>query len=553
MSGLKPIYQRPYLVLAVVVMVVFGSLLQAEFTWWDDASTIHHNPRLNPPSWDSLVYYWTHAEYAIFIPLTYTVWSVLSLVARTTPDDLGISLNPFWFHFSNVLCHGLSVGLVYNILRRLLRCSRAALFGALAFAVHPIQVESVAWVSGLKDVLSGCLVLGAIDRFIRFRETQTGGDFSDVSDQDRSASVRWWMSIFMLLLALLSKPSAMTTPALLFLLDVLLLKTPWKRAARDQIPFLILVIPFMVIARMTQPAVSVDSPWWARPLIVLDSIAFYWGKILFPYPLVLDYGRTPDYLIRTGQLYWTWVFVIPWVVIFIFLLRKQYHILACGMLVTVVAPIHTLGWVRFEFQAISTVADHYLYVGMLGVGMIVAWIAHRASIARWGMVGLLTIWSITSLIQVRVWKDHKTLMQHTFEHTPFGKVGASNLASWAIAKRDLGMAKHYSDIALKHWPDEPVVLVNAAWIALFQHQDEQARNLLDQNVRVYEQHYGKEDPRVAEAWIRAAEAYLATKRLPEAKNALHKARELDPHQPDLPALFRRLQQASTSDSILPKD
>ncbi|GIW77337.1 MAG: hypothetical protein KatS3mg104_2400 [Phycisphaerae bacterium] len=54
MSGVKHLSRRPYLVLALVGMVVFGSLLTAEFTWWDDGTTIHHNPRLNPPSWDTL-------------------------------------------------------------------------------------------------------------------------------------------------------------------------------------------------------------------------------------------------------------------------------------------------------------------------------------------------------------------------------------------------------------------------------------------------------------------------------------------------------------------
>jgi hypothetical protein len=551
MSGVKHLSRRPYLVLALVGMVVFGSLLTAEFTWWDDGTTIHHNPRLNPPSWDTLVYYWTHAEYAIFIPLTYTVWAGLSFLARTPTNDWGIGLNPFWFHLANGLFHWVSAGIVYRILYRILGCSRASLLGGLAFLVHPIQVESVAWISGLKDVLSGCCVLGAVYWFIRFRET--GVEVSDISDPKRASFVRWGISGFLLLLALLSKPSAMTTPALIFLIDTMLLKTPWKRSVRDQVPFLILVIPFMVIARMVQPASSIESPWWARPLIALDSIVFYWGKILFPYPLVLDYGRTPSYLIQTGQLYWTWMFVIPMGLILIYLWKKQAYLPVCGALLSVVAPIHTLGWVRFEFQSVSTVADHYLYVGMLGVGMIVARIASQSQTTRWGMVGLVAIWSIVSMVQCRVWKDHETLMRHTFEHTPFGKVGASNLASWAIANRDLGMAKKYSDIALKNWPDEPIVLVNAAWIALFERQDEQARNLLLRNVQVHERHYGKGDPRVAEAWIRAAEAYLATNRLTEAEEALHHARKLNPDRPDLVKLFIRLQNAQKTDSIPPPD
>ena len=536
MNASRRIVRRSGRIIAAVVLATFGYLLAAEFTWWDDSNTVHQNPLLNPASWASVEYYWTHAEHSIFIPLTYTVWILLTFVSRVTPDPLDIALNPLWYHAVNILFHLLSAFAVAGILRRVFRNEWAAVIGAIAFAVHPVQVESVAWVSGLKDVMSGCFVLWGIYWLVRARQ----------ADRPTSAKL---VSIAMLVLALLSKPAAMTAPAVLLVVDLLLLKTPWRRAIRDVVPYVIVTIPFMVIAKLSQPALSIESPIWARPLIAMDSVAFYLGKILFPYPLVLDYGRTPMRVIETGQIYWTWVFAFAALVGVLWMLRKRFFIPAAAILVLVLAPAHTLGLVRFEFQDVSTVADHYFYVAMLGIAILIGWAVVHLRSTRYVAVGILGIWCVASAWQTRVWQDHETLMLHTYAHTPYGKVGATNLASWGVITRNLPMAKRFSEIALQNRPNEPVVLVNAAYVALIERDDARAKELFLRNVAEHEKFYGKDAPGVAEAWVKAADAYFDTNRPNDACWCVENAQRLAPSSPEVQRVSARLARES---SIIPR-
>lgn len=535
MTASRRVVRRSGWILAAVVLATFGYLFAADFTWWDDSSTVHQNPFLNPASWASIEYYWTHAEHSIFIPLTYTVWILLTFLARVTPDPLDIALNPLWYHAANILFHLVSAFAVAGILRRLFRNEWAAVLGAVAFAVHPVQVESVAWISGLKDVMSGCFVLWAIYWLVRARQTD-------------APPLAHPVSVAMLLLALLSKPSAMTAPAVLLVVDLLLLQTPWRRAVRGMIPYLIVTVPFMVIAKLSQPALSIDSPLWARPLIAMDSIAFYMGKLAFPHPLVLDYGRTPTRVIETGQVYWTWAIALAALVGVAWMLRKRVMVPAAALLVLLVAPAHTLGLVRFEFQDVSTVADHYLYVAVLGAAILVAWCVARFREARYVAVLLLTVWCARSAWQTRVWQDHETLMTHTYTHTPFGKVGATNLASWGVITRNLPMAKQFSEIALRNRPHEPVVLVNAAYVALIERDDTRAKEMFLRNVAEHEKYHGKDAPGVADAWVKAADAYLDTNRLDDARWCVENAQRLAPTSPEVQRLTAQLATASRADA-----
>src|SRR5262245_17535649 len=146
-----------------------GRMCSHEFIDWDDNMTITGNARMNPPTLATLKYYWTHGEYGLYIPGTYTVWAGLSAIARTAEEDTrGIRLNPLVFHTANVLLHATAALAAFALLIRLCRGDTGAngrtatqgsplpaFIGAALFAVHPLQVESVGWISGMKDVLCG--------------------------------------------------------------------------------------------------------------------------------------------------------------------------------------------------------------------------------------------------------------------------------------------------------------------------------------------------------------------------------------------------------------
>src|SRR6267378_78163 len=139
------------LLLAILTLIVFGRIATNDFTYWDDAGTIHHNARLNPPTAQKVLWYWGHSELGLYIPVTYSVWGVLAAAARLdAPDEFDISLNPWLFHAASLIVHVGSVLLVFRILRRLIGRDGPSFAGALLFAIHPLQTETVAWASGLK-------------------------------------------------------------------------------------------------------------------------------------------------------------------------------------------------------------------------------------------------------------------------------------------------------------------------------------------------------------------------------------------------------------------
>src|SRR6478672_1422040 len=151
----------------IAAVVTMGRMSRYDFTDWDDRYTIATNPLLNPPTLRTLGHYWTHGQYGLFIPGTYTVWTVLAKLAWIdVPDDRGYRLNPWLFHSTSILFHALAAVVVYALLRRMKLPDVAACLGALLFAVHPVQVESVGWISGMKDVLCGLFSLIALWQYV---------------------------------------------------------------------------------------------------------------------------------------------------------------------------------------------------------------------------------------------------------------------------------------------------------------------------------------------------------------------------------------------------
>ena len=141
----------------------FLGVLSHGFIAVDDQMHTYLNPFLNGRAPGGIWMFWTSAYGGLYIPVTYTVWGILASAARLdAPDEFGIALNPWLFHAASVIVHVGSVLLVFRILRQLTGREGASFAGALLFAIHPLQTETVAWASGLKDLLCGFFALLAI-------------------------------------------------------------------------------------------------------------------------------------------------------------------------------------------------------------------------------------------------------------------------------------------------------------------------------------------------------------------------------------------------------
>jgi hypothetical protein len=395
-----------------VTVLVMGRLCFNRFLGWDDQGFVHHNPSLNPPTLDTLRLCWFHPVARVYIPLTYTLWAGLALIARVSPDADGITLDPFIFHAANLVLHVLATLVVCKILLLIWPDPFAAVCGALVFAIHPIQVEAVAWVSDLKDVLSGLLVLLSLWQYLRFARDSSSG---------RRPMAPLALSVFCLILAMLAKSSAATAALAAIALDRYIVRRTWRGIVPPATWLMLAGLPFIIIAGAAQGASDLAPvPLWARPLIVGDSLAFYMRKLLWPTALCIDYGRTPWYVMRHSWMYFEWLAPAA-IAMTLIVWRNRLDPLIAAALVFLAGCSPALGLMSFTTQFFSTTADHYLYWAMLGPAIAVAWFLHTfpgAAGLRFTAATLISALAILTVRQGAFWKDDLSLFNHALAINP---------------------------------------------------------------------------------------------------------------------------------------
>ena len=455
------------LLLVVIPLLVWGRVGRLGFVGWDDDIHVYNNPYLNPPTIDSALHFWKGPHEAMYIPLTFTAWAVIAKANRIF-SPAGI-LSPGLFHWANLLVHLLNVGLVYCLLLRLLsgfaasaRERGAAALGALLFALHPLQVEPVLWISSLKDLLCGFFSLLALLQYLSYcRDVRINTVLPIVNRSKRKGHA--FVATLAFVLALLSKPAAVPVPALAFLLANF--QSPQRSPFRGIKSFfkapwgllwlwLIMVLPIIFMARYSEKGIPlgfVASPG-ERIFIALDALAFYLSKLLFPCHLTIDYGRTPAQVLKTGWLYFAWLFPVGLAAGLLFLKERRQWLVALSVFVIGVSP--TLGLVPHGYQVFSTVADRFCYLGLLGGAIALAWFYFRArgKIVRSGCFILIGLLALGSYAQKRHWRDNVSLFSHALTVNQRSYMAHYNLGLTLADDHRARAITHYR-AALKIKPD----------------------------------------------------------------------------------------------------
>jgi tetratricopeptide (TPR) repeat protein len=426
----------------------------------------------------------------LYVPVTYTAWWALAAVSGGSGG-----LNPAVFHATNVALHAASAAVLFLLLQRLGAKPAAAFVGAAVFSLHPVQVESVGWVSGLKDVLCGLLSLASVWQYVKFA----------TSELPREKRKHYAIAAAAFLLALLAKPTAVIVPAIAFVVDVLVVGRAARRSALALAPWLLPAIACLLWTRAVQPAhyaaALVPIPY--RPLVAADALAFYLFKLVWPVRLAVDYGRTPEQVLSRGWLYYTWA--APAAVALLLLWRRRDRWLLTGAALFVLGLAPVLGLVRFDFQLISTTADHYLYLPMAGVALAAAAAAGRVSLRtsagkRFTVAAAAVLVALAgrSALQTRYWRDTVALFRHNLDVNRDSWVSHNSLAAAYVERAD-------APAAIEH-----------------------ARRAADLR---------RDDARV---WGTLASALALDNQLPEASDAYGKALELEPDNARLHAALAGL-------------
>ncbi len=414
------------LLLIAAVSGVFFQVAGYEFLHWDDRQHIVENPNLNPPTWRGVGEFWQRPYLGLYIPLSYTFFAAEARIG-------GIS--PAVFHVGNLMLHVGCVLLVFVILRRLIGHAGAACMGALLFGLHPVQVESVAWISETRGLLCGLFSLCAIWQYLRY---------TDMPSPSRSSKLHYLAATTFFIMALLAKPTAVALPLIVAAINAIKgselfilqgdpkpadaspkqrLPTPFSFSL---LPWVLLAVAWVVVTKWQQPSATMTfvPPLWARPLIAGDALMHYLYKLVAPVGLVPDYGRSPYWVTDQWWFYVAWMVPTALLVAAACLRNRRVWLTAAAIFIVWLLPV--LGFVPFIFQRVSTVADRYLYLAMLGPALALAWF-----LARHWTRGVLTIVAsilglaaVLSVLQTSHWRNDETLIAHTLkinEHSAVAK------------------------------------------------------------------------------------------------------------------------------------
>ena len=350
-------------------------------------------------------------------------------MARTdTPDQQGIWLNPYLFHAANLGVHMIAAVATYFLLRRLVGKPWAACVGALLFALHPVQVEPVAWVAGMKDVLCGALSIIALWQYVVFAQTDAG-----IEGSRRRTRIHYALATIAYVLAMLSKPSAISLPLVALIIDLGLLKRSWREMILSLAPWIVLAVTIAIVAKVAQPVTTAyeAGKLWLRPLLAADALAFYAHKLVFPVRLAVQYHHSPQVVIGDRQIYFMWI--VPLVIVAVaWFYRRKAPWLLVGAAIMVAATLPVLGLIPFQFERYSLVADHYLYVAMLGPAIILAFALTKFSVRRTGVIVIATIFvalGVRSTFQAFHWQSTEFLFRHELTVNPQSAVAYNSLGT----------------------------------------------------------------------------------------------------------------------------
>ncbi len=450
------------LLLLLAVLLAYIPAMQGGYIW-DDPYHVSENSLLKNS--DGLRRIWFEpGATPQYYPLTHTSFWIEYQIWE---------LAPFGYHLVNVLLHLLNAVLVWRILLWL--HVPGALFAAAVFALHPVHVESVAWISERKNVLSGLFYLSALSIYLRFALRGNGikGASATPTQNSIQPSGRCYKGLYTLslglyLCALLSKTVTCSLPV------VILLLLWWKRGQfrwRDVQALIPMFMVGMVLGINTifqeKSVVGARGAEWAfsfidRCLIAGRALWFYVGKLVWPENLSFTYTR---WQIDSG-LWWQYLYPLAALAVMFTLWIARGRIGKApivAVLIFSVTLLPALGFIDVYPMRFSFVADHFQYLA--SISLIALFVSSAATAFKKyingkfyiGLAGGLTVLVVLGVLtfnQGYIYKNVETLYRDTLTKNPNSWMAHNNLSIALLERGDLDGAIVHSMQALRIRPDE---------------------------------------------------------------------------------------------------
>ena len=498
------------LVLAAVTILVYRPAWNGGFLWDDDAY-VTNNELLTAP--DGLRRIWFSLDSpSQYFPLVYTTFRV---------EHALWGLNPTGYHWINLILHVANALLVWAVLAQL-KIPGAWLAGAI-FALHPVQVESVAWITERKNVLMGFFFLLTLLAWIAF-----------VNERTKRPWLFYGLALILYLLALSAKTTACTLPAALFL--ILWLENQrisWKRIFQ--------IVPFVVLGL----AMGSLAIWWERYhqgtsraiftflnpieriLVASRAVWFYLSKLVWPSKLTFIYPRWD--IASTHLLGYVWLLAGLIGCVVIYFLRRYLGRsieVAAAFFVATLSPV--LGFIMLYTFRYTFVADHYQYLACIGpIALVSAGLVNLADTFKKSRVVILTAaLCIVTVLATLAWRQAamygniETLWRTTLARNPGCWMAHNNLGIVLFEKGQLDEAIAHYRRTLQMQPNFWDADYNLGSALL-------GKGEVDEAILYCEEAVAKE-PNDADAQVALANALLQKKRIDDAIVHYQKAAAMRP-------------------------
>ena len=457
-------------VLCLVVLISYRGVVGNDFIRFDDPLYVTENHELDKGlSRETAAWAFTTSQASNWHPLTW--FSLLldrELYGRNAPG----------YHWTNVILHLLGGLILFLALNRMTALLWPSGLVAALFLIHPLHVESVAWVAERKDVLSGLFWMTGLWCYARYAA--------------RPGLVRYFWVVLSFACGLLSKPMVVTFPLVLLLLDWWPLgrtaggKTGWARLVWEKVPLLLLSAAASIVTFLIQKENLAVAPLSAMPLgerlaNATVSYAAYLGKTFWPADLAIFYPYhglpSPGYLLSSLAL------LILITGASILLIRRRPYIFV-GWLWYLGTLVPVIGLVQVGSQAI---ADRYTYLPLVGVFILVVWGGKdlldacrvRREIRGFVSGAVLIVLMVLTGIQVGYWKDTPTLFTRALRITKGNFIAHQMLGEEMAKAGDVAGAENHYREAIRVRPSFKQAYTCLGHLLMLQGKKDEAGRLLE--------------------------------------------------------------------------
>jgi len=442
--------------LAAITWLVFGQTVRFPFVDFDDPVYVYENPHINGGlTARGLVWAFTHVPAPDWYPLT----TISHMV-----DSQLYGLNAGGAHFTNVLLHGVTVILLFLVLRAMTGMVWRSAFVAVFFAIHPLRVESVAWVVERKDVLSGVFFMLTIGAYLRYA-------------RHRSIA-RYVIVVILFACGLMSKPMLVVTPFVLLLLDYWPLREfsqqlSIQRLILEKIPLFALSAGscFATLTGQTGKVVDMEPlPLVWRISNALVSYVVYIWQMIWPARLGVFYphleNRLPLWQVGAS------IALLIAMSAAAFIMRKSGPYIIVGWLWYLVMLVPVIGVVQINLQGH---ADRYTYLPQIGLYLLTVWgIAdlsvgwpRRREILTVAAALVIAALALTARRQTTYWRDSESLWTHTIAVTSNNDFAHASFADLLLRKGSIDESIDHSKEALRIRPNNSDAHNNLALALLY--------------------------------------------------------------------------------------